>query len=76
MYPRTGAAQSEEDRKEGAAEQELMKALHGDDAARTQPSTAQSTGAALTSLMITITVMTTLKKPTNVTTYRFITRLR
>ena len=31
------------------AEQELMRALHGDDAARTQPSTAQSTGAALTS---------------------------
>jgi hypothetical protein len=26
-----------------------MKALHGDDAARTQPSTAQSTGAAFTS---------------------------
>ena len=31
------------------AEQELMKALHGDDATRTQPSTAQSNGAALTS---------------------------
>jgi uncharacterized membrane protein len=31
------------------AEQELMKALHGDDAARTQPATAQSTDAPLTS---------------------------
>lgn len=31
------------------AQQELMKALHGDDAARNRPSAAQSTGAALTS---------------------------
>ena len=30
----------------------------------------------LSMLMITITVMTTLKKPTNVTEHRFITRLR
>jgi hypothetical protein len=30
----------------------------------------------LSLLMITITVMTTLKKPTNVTEHRFITRLR
>jgi hypothetical protein len=30
----------------------------------------------LSMLMLTITVMTTLKKPTNVTEHRFITRLR